>query len=171
MRERRRTAPRLGAAAVLAILVVATSVTASIAKTTQADLDAAKADLVSLNGKLSSLVESYDQARIALATTEKHLADARSDAAKAQAQAAQARSYFSMRASQAYEGAGSEIDALLGAGTFSDFADKVEFLNSLAQGDVDAANQADRARQQARDASARLTQAVSDRQSMLQRLD
>jgi cell wall-associated NlpC family hydrolase len=168
--ERRRTAPRLGAAAVLATLLVASTITVSAAKTTKADLDAAKADLVSMNAKLSSLVETYDQAQVALQGTQKRLAAAQTAMDQAQAAADQARAYFSMRAAQAYEGAGSEIEALLGAGTFSDFADRVEFLNSLAQDDVDAATQAQVAGERAHQASVRLTQAVSDRKALLARL-
>ena len=170
MRGRRRTAQRLGGVALLAILVLAATVSSSSAKTTQADLDAAKAQLVSLNGRLSSLVEQFDQAQIALRSAERRLGDAQAAADDAAALADKARTYFSMRAAQAYEGAGSEIDALLGAGTFSDFADRVEFLNSLAKDDVDAANQADVAGQRAREASRRLSAAVADRQALLERL-
>jgi len=167
----RRSGPRLLGAAALAILVAATTVAVSSAAPTQKDLDAAKSDLVSLNQQLSQLVERYDQVQLSLNKAEGELADAKAAAQDADALVARARAYFSMRAAEAYEGAGSEIEAVLGSTSFADFTARIEFLNSLAQDDVDAANQAQMAGVKARVASARLADAVRQRQDLLHQLD
>jgi peptidoglycan DL-endopeptidase CwlO len=175
MRETRggfgRGVGRLTAAALLAVVVAVASSTVSAARPSKQDLSDAKAKLVALNQHLSQLVEQYDAAKLALGRVENQLADARARAGRAQAEAQQARAYFSGRARGAYEGVGSGIDVLLGATTLSEFTDRVEFLNSVAQGDVDAATRAQVAGQRARRATADLTRTLRQRQSLVRTLD
>jgi cell wall-associated NlpC family hydrolase len=167
----KRRIGRLTGAALIAVSLAVGSTTVSSARPTRQDLAEAKARLLALNQRLSQLVEQYDAAKLALRSVGNELADARSRAQRARAEAERARAYFSTRARGAYEGLGSGIDVLLGATTLSEFTDRMEFLNSVARGDVDAATRAEVARQRAREASAELTRTLHRRQSLVRTLD
>ena len=167
---RRRPAARLLAAVLAALTLSVVSVGISSAGTSQQDLDTAKTKLAALNGRLDALVEQFDAATLQLHVVEGRLADARTAAVLALADAAAARELFSQRARLAYEGVGSGLDVVLGATTLSEFTDRLQFLNDVAQQDVDAAAQADATRLLAERASAQLQQAIQDRQSVLDTL-
>lgn len=162
---------RLMGAVLLAVSLAVGSSTVSSARPTRQDLAAAKARLLALNQHLSQLVEQYDAAQLAFHTVENQLTDARSRAQHARAEAERARAYFSARARGAYEGVGAGIDVLLGATTLSEFTDRMEFLNSVAQQDVDAATRATVAGQQAKRAAADLTLTLQRRQTLVRTLD
>jgi cell wall-associated NlpC family hydrolase len=166
-----RKLARLTGAALIAVSLAVTASTVSSARPTRQDLDRAKAHLLALNQRLSQLVEQYDAAKLGLHSVENQLADARARDAQARGQAERARAYFSERARGAYEGVGSGIDVLLGATTLAEFTDRVEFLNSVARGDVDAANQAQMAGQQARLAATDLARTLQRRQALVRALD
>jgi cell wall-associated NlpC family hydrolase len=169
--RKRRQGWRLATAGVLAVLVSLTAgVTTSSARVSHQDLVAAEDQLASLNGRLSLLVEEYDQAALALAKTRMQLADAQRAASQAQAAAEAARAAFAGRARAAYEGAGSQLDILLGATSFQQFSDRLQFLNSVAKQDTDAAAQASVAREAAARAAAALSIAVRNHQADLQTL-
>jgi cell wall-associated NlpC family hydrolase len=161
---------RLLGAALLAALLVGGTVTVSAARPSHQDLDAAKAELDAMNRHLDLLVEQYDQARVQLEAAQGQLVDARNAAARAQAEASAARAQLSARAAAAYEGAGSEIEAILGSATFSEFADRLEFVNSIARQDADAATQAEIKRQESIRASSRLHDAIARQQSILEQI-
>jgi len=158
---------RLLGAALLAASLVAGTGTVSSARPTHQDLEAAKAQLDSMNRHLDLLVEQYDQARVQLQAAQGQLVDARNAADRAAAEANAARAQLSVRAAAAYEGAGSEIEAILGSASFSEFADRLEFVNSIARQDADAATQAEIKRQESIRASGRLHDAIARQQSIL----
>jgi peptidoglycan DL-endopeptidase CwlO len=162
---------RLTAAVALAVLLAVGSSTVSSARPTRQDLANAKAQLLALNQRLSQLVEQYDAAKLTLRKVEGQLSDARAKARQARAEAERARAYFSARARGAYEGVGSGIDVLLGATSLSEFSDRMEFLNSVARDDVDAATRAQVAGQRARRATTDLTQTLHRRQALVRTLD
>jgi len=170
MGTRRPPAARLLAAVLAALALFLVSAGLSSAATSQQDLAQAKAKLAELNTRLDALVEQFDAANLQLRAAEGRLADARTAAVLALADAARARALFGERARQAYEGVGSGLDVVLGATTLSEFTDRLEFLNDVAQQDVDAASQADATRLVAERASAVLQQATQDRQSILDTL-
>ena len=155
----------------LAVVLAVGSTTVSAARPTKQDLAAAKAKLLALNQRLSQLVEEYDAAKLALGKAENQLADARARAQRARAEAQQARAYFSGRARGAYEGVGSEIDVILGSTSLSEFSDRVEFLNSVAREDIDAATRAQITGERARQATADLTRTLRRRQGLVRTLD
>jgi cell wall-associated NlpC family hydrolase len=159
----------LGAALLAVILSAATAAVSSAAPTRQ-DLDAAKAKLRELNRTLDQLVEDFDSAMVKLHQVQARLADTRTEADQAQEAAAKARALFGQRASAAYEGVGSGIDVLLGATTFADFNERLQFANNLAKMDVDAASQAEVTQREADLASARLQQSLKDRKDLLDTL-
>jgi cell wall-associated NlpC family hydrolase len=158
-------------AALLAALLTAGTVAISVAAPTQQDLTNAQAQLDKLNVRLSLLVEQYDQGQIALEKSQRRLDDAKKRAAEATADASRAKALLSARAAQAYEGAGSGIDLLLGSSSFADFSDRLEFLNRMAQQDVDAATQAKIAGERAHRAGVELSSAIDQQQAALKLLD
>jgi len=155
----------------IAVSLAVSSSTVSSARPSRQDLADAKARLLALNQRLSQLVEQYDAAKVALGKVANELSDARARAEQARSEAERARAYFANRARGAYEGVGAGIDVLLGATTISEFTDRVEFLNSVARDDVDAANRAEVAGQLAKAAATDLTRALHRRQALVQTLD
>ena len=141
---------RLITAALLTIsaMVALPSLTSSAAPT-KADVQSAKAELADLNEELSLLVEQYDQAKLQLDQIRAKLDAARDEQQRAQAQMDAAVQQLGSRASTAYMDRGSQLDVLLGAGSFSDFSDRLEFIDQLQQQDADLAATAESASQRA----------------------
>jgi cell wall-associated NlpC family hydrolase len=173
MRPEEQTKRALGTRLLVAALLLLSGlagVQQAQARPSQADLESAKAHLNALNGRMDVLVEEYDQAQVALAQTEERLAQARSEVAKAQAQAHAARSDLATRASLAYQGVGSELDTLLGATSFAQFSDRLEFLNQIAGNDASAVARASVTGQRAKWAGQDLAHAVEQRTAVLRGL-
>lgn len=168
--KKKRQTARLITAAAVVLALVSGGATLSFAKPSKADLQAAESRLNSLNQQMSQLVEQYDQAQTKLQQTEVSLQQARSQVQQAQADLAQAQSTLSAQARSAYESQGSAIGVLLGASTFSDLSDRVEFLQQLAQDDADAATKAQVARESARRATDRLNTILKQRQTLVAQL-
>jgi cell wall-associated NlpC family hydrolase len=166
-RATRRHLWRLVTAAVLALSLTVTLSAVSAARPSRADLDAAKARLADLNDRLSLLVEQYNQAKLEQAKVERELSDARDAGDKARSEAAAARDQLSARAAAAYTGAGSELEALLGASTFAEFADRLQFVNQVAESDADLANRAEVTRQQSLRAAKRYQTALTKQRAVV----
>jgi peptidoglycan DL-endopeptidase CwlO len=161
---------RLLVAVALVFGVLTGGATISIAKPSHADLVAAENKLNTLNRQMSALVEQYDQAQAKLQQTESALSQARADVAQAQADLSQAQATLSAQARSAYESQGTAISALLGASTFADLSDRVQFLQQLAQQDADAATTAQVARESSRRATDRLNGILKQRQALVAQL-
>jgi peptidoglycan DL-endopeptidase CwlO len=151
----------------LALLVSLTSAALSIAAPSHHDVEAAKAKLDSLNARLEVLVERYDQEQVKLQAIKSQLEQMRSQAAQAGAVAQQAVSDMNDRAARAYQGVGSELELLLGASSFAEFSDRLEFMGNLAQADSDVATRAQTARQRARWSAAQLAGALAEQRRLL----
>jgi cell wall-associated NlpC family hydrolase len=145
--------------------------TSARAAPTQSDIDAAKHKLSTLNYRQSALDEQFNQAQIALQRAQSNLAAARAAARTASARAARARDLLSRRAKAAYEGSGSQIGMLLGAKSFGQFSDRLEFIGQIASDDQEVVTRAQVAGQQARWAGQALKRAVADRQAAVRALD
>src|SRR5919206_678150 len=146
--------------AVAAVSVLSIDATpAPAAAPTKGDVVAAKQKLAGLNEQQSLLVEQYDQARVALTETRARLAEARATAVQAEAEARRAARGLSERASTAYMDRGSQLAVLLGAASFSDFSDRLEFVDRVEQQDADLAAAAEAASQRARWAETQLRNA------------
>jgi cell wall-associated NlpC family hydrolase len=173
-RSRGRFHLRLLAAALVAATVVPAFALspelAASAAPSRADVESAKAELASLNEHLSLLVEQYDQAKLQLAQTKGQLVEARSVQADAQAEAQAVLSELAGRASDAYMERGSQLGMLLGAGSFSDFSDRLAFVDRLQQADADVALAADAVTQRARWAADQLAKVQAQRSAVLERL-
>ena len=122
----------------------------SSAAPSKAEVEAAKAKLDDLNRQLDQLVEQYNQAQVRLQETEAKLLDAKQAKQAADAIAARATAELSKRAVAAYTGMGSQLDVLLGADSFTEFSDRLQFMGALAQDDADLATEAQIAGQKSR---------------------
>jgi cell wall-associated NlpC family hydrolase len=167
MTSSRKTILRLAVVAVLAVPSVAISVSASSAAPSKAEVEAAKAKLDDLNRQLDQLIEQYNQAQVRLQLTEAKLLDARDAKRAADAVAARATAELSKRAVAAYTGMGSQLDVLLGAESFTEFSDRLQFMGALAQDDADLATEAQIAGQKSRWAAEQYGQALTERQATL----
>src|SRR5439155_7053186 len=104
-------------------------------------------------------------------TTQTRLDGARKEMTAAQAQETRMQGLLSGRARAAYEGgAGSALEVVLGATSFQDLTDRLEFVNSVVQSDAQVATAAEAARVRARQASIQLTQLTQQRQATLNKL-
>lgn len=156
------------AVALTTLMVVPLSSTAA---PTKADVDAAKDKLSSLYRELDLLVEQYNQANTQLQDTKSQLAEMRDIEADAQADAQVAVRALADRASRAYMDRGSQLDVLLGAGSFSDFSDRLAFLSQLQQDDADLAAAAESASLRAEWAATELAKVEEQQAALLGRIE
>jgi len=168
--ERAGNRGRLARGALALLIMLSASVTSaslSSAAPSQEDVQSAKEKLDTLNQRLGIMVEQYDQEKVKLQEIESRLAATRAEAAKAHAAALAAMGDLNERATRAYQGVGSEIEMLLGASSFAEFSDRLEFMGAIAQADTDLANRAATAQQQATWIAARLSDALAQQQELL----
>lgn len=154
-------------ALLIALSLSVAGTTLSSAAPSPQDVRAAKEKLDALNERLSLLVEQYDQEQVRLAEIQSRLAQVRAEAERARATAERALSDLNARAAQAYQGVGSELEILLGAASFAEFSDRLEFLGSLAQANSDVATTAATARQRATWAADQLAMALDEQQQVV----
>lgn len=157
-------------AALLVLPALVASVSPSLAAPSKADVEAAKQKLLQAQNEFAALNEQYNQAVYELQQAQQHMADALAMKKAAEAQAATARTALSKRAVQAYTDMGSQYEALLSAGSMSEFSDRLAFLGAITQNDANVASQADAAAQQAQWAAQEYNQAVQDAQQKSQQL-
>lgn len=171
MTGKRRSLLRLIVAAAFMVPTVVLSVsTSSSAAPSKQEVEAARAQLDTLNRQLDQLIELYNQAQVRLQQSEAKLADAQRAKRHAEAEAVRAMSDLSDRAVAAYTGMGSQLDVLLGAESFTEFSDRLQFMGALAQSDADLATLAETASQQAKWAAGKYAEAVGERQANLDEL-
>lgn len=150
-------------------LVVSTfvAVPAASATPSEDDLAAAQSKKDDLTQQFSLLVEEYNEAQVELDQIKSELAEAQQDEADATARADAAIAQLGERVSGAYMSAGSELDVLLGSGDFTDFSDRLEFIDRMQQQDADLAAEAENASQEAEWAQQEL-EVAQQRQEQLQ---
>ena len=168
--ENRGRVARGAVALLITLSASVASATLSSAAPSERDVQAAKDKLDALNQRLGILVEQYDQERVKLQDIQSRLAATRAEAAKAQEAAQQASADLNDRAVRAYQGVGSELEMLLGASSFAEFSDRLEFLESMAQADSDLATRAVTAQQRATWTAARLSDALAEQRGLLDSL-
>jgi cell wall-associated NlpC family hydrolase len=168
------TPRRLARLAVAVVFVVPTVVIAagsiSVAAPTEAEVEAAKAELQQVSHELELAIEQYNDARYRLQGVQDKLAEALDDKQAAEAVAEEAMAQLEDRAVEAYTGAGSQMDVLLGASDLSEFSDRLEFMGALAQNDADLATAAENAEQQAQWAAERYADTIEEKQAELDQM-
>jgi cell wall-associated NlpC family hydrolase len=168
MTQKRRLTTRLVAAVALVVPAFLGSV-ASFAGPKE-DLNAARSRETDLQHQLEVLAEQVNTANAKLAEVQARLLDARRTRDKAAQLAESTRALLSERAVAAYEGAGSQLEGILGAEDFNDFSDRVQYAGALAQSDADLAAQADTAGERAQWAAEQYGNVLSEQQALLKDL-
>jgi cell wall-associated NlpC family hydrolase len=162
----RGTPTRLKRLTVAALIVIPTALVSlssvSSAAPTEEEVAAAKARLGQLQHELEQAIEKYNDAELKLAQIQTKLSAAKDQKAAAEGEAARSRKRLSERAVAAFTGMGSQIDGLLGANSFSEFSDQLEFMGAIAQSDADLAATADAAGQRAEWAAQDYAKAVGE---------
>ena len=159
---------RLAVAVIFVLPVIVGSLaTSSAATPSKADVDNAKAKLADLSHRLEAVIEQYNEARVQLNAIQQKLDTARQEKEQAEAEAKAAIGRLQDRAVEAYTGAGSQVDVLLGAQDFTEFSDRLEFMGALAQHDADLATDAEVAQQKAQWAAEQYSKALAQQKSEL----
>ncbi|HEX6231203.1 MAG TPA: peptidoglycan DD-metalloendopeptidase family protein [Actinomycetota bacterium] len=105
---------------------------------TKDQLDAAKADLAAAQARLDAATAEWHRAVVALDQTRVAIAETKQRIEGREARIGRIEARLSKRAVVAFQdGPASTIDLLLSSGSFTEFSDRLEFLGSVAQGDVD----------------------------------
>lgn len=169
MTRKRRLTTRLVAAVALVVPAFLGSVAVSVASPKQ-NLDAARSRETDLQHELEILAEQVNTANAKLAEVEARLLEARKTRDEAARLAASTRALLSERAVAAYEGAGSQLEGLLGAENFNDFSDRVQYAGALAQSDADLAVEADAAGARAQWAAAQYSSVAAEQAVLLKDL-
>jgi cell wall-associated NlpC family hydrolase len=169
MTRKRRLTTRLLVAAALVVPAFLGSVAISVAGPKQ-NLDAARSKETDLQHQLEILAEQVNTANAKLADVQSRLLEARKTRDEAAQLAESTRALLSERAVAAYEGAGSQLEGILGAEDFNDFSDRVQYAGALAQSDADLAAQADAAGERAQWAAAQYSSVLAEQQALLKDL-
>ena len=145
MRRLRTTARRRSLQAtftrglVFALAVGVLGLTPALA-TTKDDLDAAKAELATIQGELDDATYAWTAAMSRLDQTRSEITLARARISDLEQRLDRIDTRLQRRAVLAFTvGPASTIDALLSSSSFSEFSDRLEFLGSVTQADVDLA--------------------------------
>jgi murein DD-endopeptidase MepM/ murein hydrolase activator NlpD len=132
-----RRTPRIFLA--LALVLGALSISPALADTKD-DLDAAKAELADIQASANAAAAEWHSAIVALDQTKAEAAEARNRIAGLEQRLERIETRLAKRAVTAFtNGPASTIDLLLSSENFTDFSDRLEFLGSVAQDDVDLA--------------------------------
>jgi len=160
--------------AVAAFLIVPASlfgvVATSQAAPSEAEVAAAKARLEQLGHETETAIERYNDAEYQLEKLQDRLSAARAKKEAAEREATAARTRLSERAGDAYTQMGTQLDVLLGAQSFTEFSDRLEFMGALAESDAGLAAEADTASQRAEWAAADYGNAVGEAKVLVQRM-
>ena len=156
---------QLLATALLVTSLVALTTIGSMAEPSRAQLDSAREKLRTLEGQSSQLVEEYNAARVRLGEIQDRLIETQRELSASSQAEDEARGMLDERTSDAYSvGSGSRLEVLLGDGNFTDFSDRMLFLEQIAQDNRDLALQARNAGQRAAWARADLQEAKQQQQ-------
>ncbi len=164
-------ARRAFGAVLITVLASLTLSSVSSAAPSQSQLQAAEKQLAAINNRISALDEQYNQAIAAKEAAQKNADAAQADMQRAQSDLNDAVASLSKRAADAFTGVGTSVDVLLGADTFSEFSDRLEFMNRLAADDSDLATKAAAARQRAEWAQQQYQKAVAEHAAAAKKAD
>jgi len=118
---------------------------------TKGQLDAAKAELAKIQAELDAATAEWHEATIALDATKFQILETRNRIQGLEQKVERIEARLTRRAVIAFTtGPASTIDLLLSSGSFTDFSDRLEFLGSMAQDDVDLVLEQEVAREELR---------------------
>jgi murein DD-endopeptidase MepM/ murein hydrolase activator NlpD len=132
---------------------------------TKQELDQAKAELAEVQAELDRATAAWHTAIVRLDQTREEIVEARDRIAGLELRLDRIDARLAKRAVIAFtNGPASTIDLLLSSSSFTEFSDRLEFLGSVAQDDVDLAVEQQVAQEELRRQRADL-QALSERQT------
>ena len=118
---------------------------------TKGQLDAAKAELAKIQAELDAATAEWHEPTIALDATKFQILETRNRIQGLEQKVERIEARLTRRAVIAFTtGPASTIDLLLSSGSFTDFSDRLEFLGSMAQDDVDLVLEQEVAREELR---------------------
>jgi murein DD-endopeptidase MepM/ murein hydrolase activator NlpD len=121
----------------LALVAGASGVPTALADTKD-QLDAATAELAKVREELDAATAEWHEATIALDATKGQILETRNRIRGLEQRVEKIEARLTKRAVIAFtNGPASTIDLLLSSGSFTEFSDRLEFLGSMAQDDVD----------------------------------
>src|SRR5262249_13387483 len=133
----------------------------------RSEVATARAKLDDLNNRADIADQAYLRRQAKWAEPTKRLPGAHAAATSAQAAASAASDDLSARIRAAYEGTGSTLGLLLGAQTYGEFSDRLEFMDQIAADDTAAVDRAKVAAQRSKWASDELASALKDNTAAL----
>lgn len=163
-------ADRLAVAALVGLLVVGLISAKSSAAPSQQEVEEARQRWQRAEQAVSRIAEDLNLARIRLDAVQVRMDGLRRERMDAQQEESRARTTLAARASAAYQGLTSQWASLLAADDFSDFSDRLAFLDSIAQADAELATLAERAQERAARTLADLAELEDERRSVVQEL-
>jgi peptidoglycan DL-endopeptidase CwlO len=161
---------RAGAAAAMAVLLLAVA-PASSADPTREEIEDAKSQLAEMDQRLGLLVEEYDQTQVALEAAQSRLAELRSAMDRAREARQRALERLGDAAREAYKNQVSKLGLILSSESLSDLSDRIYFLDVAAQDQEDLATRAEVVTERARRASDELQRAVERQRDLLTSLN
>jgi murein DD-endopeptidase MepM/ murein hydrolase activator NlpD len=145
----------------LAIALGAALVTVPAHASTQTELDAAEARLEAARAELQTLTEAWQETEARLARAKDAAAAARSDIGRLESELASIQRSLNVRVVAAYMSGGSfSMGALLTADSFQDATDRLQYTQSVIQGDADLATEVAVTAEELRRQEDRLREAV-----------
>lgn len=118
---------------------------------TKDQLDEARAEAAKVQAELDRATAVWHSAIVRLETTKAEIANARSRIQGLELRVQRIEARLTRRAVLAFTtGPASTIDLLLSSGSFTEFSDRLEFLGSMAQDDVDLVSEQEVAQEQLR---------------------
>lgn len=140
LKEAGTTARRATARSFLALALAlgALGISPAAAEDPEAALDRAKAEYARIRQELDAATARWQEAEFRLVNTRAEIVLARTRIAGFETKIGRIQTRLEARAVIAFQnGPASTIDLLLSSGSFTDFSDRLEFLGTMAQGDVD----------------------------------
>jgi murein DD-endopeptidase MepM/ murein hydrolase activator NlpD len=126
------------ALALVASLLLAALCSGVSAADTSGDLKAAKDRLATLQSELTRLAGEWSAAQTRLAVTQSKLADTRARVDRLRSHLADIQDRIGMTARIAYESGGTgALSSLLSSGSFTEFSERMEFMDRITAADAD----------------------------------
>lgn len=160
------------ALALILILVLATLMGSAGAQTTEEQLEAAKDKLAQVEQEAQQATARYEEAHSALVRTREEIAATRASLESAAKRIAALEEQLNARASEAYQmGTTSTWELLLEAEDFSEFSDRLVYLDRLAQDDADLATRVAVLSEELRRFRENLTRLEEEQRTVLERAE
>ncbi len=154
------------------LVLVAALGGAPAAADTKGKLEAAREALAAAKAELADAAAEWQAAEAAYAQTHDAFLATRRAVARLRARLAAVEARLAARAREAYmAGAGATMELLLSSGSFAEFTDRLEFVGSIAESDLDLITEAEVRREELRRREEELARLADRRRAEAARLE